>query len=107
MNAYGYDGATVDNYSVRFVEESFENWWDTYDNWWDWQEADQASNISADSYEDNDTFATATDLGSISTSTDYNNLTIDSSGDADWFRVHVRRSTTRLDVGIGFDGDCR
>ncbi|MDA9854578.1 clostripain-related cysteine peptidase [bacterium] len=103
LNAYGYDGATVDNYSVRFIEESFENWWDTYDNWWDWQEADQASNISADSYEDNDTFATATDLGSISTSTDYNNLTVDSSGDDDWFKFNYDAST-RLDVRIGFDG---
>ena len=103
LNAYGYDGATVDNYSVRFVEENFENWWDTYDNWWDWQEADQASYISADSYEDNDTFANAANFGSISTSTDFNNLTINSSGDDDWFKFNYDAST-RLDVSIGFDG---
>ena len=103
LNAYGYDGATVDNYSVRFVEESFENWWDTYDNWWDWHEADQASSISADSYEDNDSFAYPTELGSISTTTDFNNLTIDSSDDVDWFKFKYDAST-RVNVGISFDG---
>ena len=32
LNAYGYDGATVDNYSVSFVEESFATWWECYEN---------------------------------------------------------------------------
>ena len=40
---------------------------------------------------------------SISTSTDFNNLTIDSSGDDDWFKFNYDTST-RLDVSIGFDG---
>ncbi|MDA8817387.1 cadherin domain-containing protein, partial [Planktomarina sp.] len=103
LNAYGYNAATIDNYSVRFVEESTENWTDSYDNYWDWQQASEATNFTSDIYEDNDIFDNAATLGAISTNISLNNLTIDSSGDADWFRFTYDQST-RVNVGISFDG---
>ena len=104
LRAYGYAEATPSDYSIRFVEEVVEDWEQNYDNWWAWQQADNASNISADSFEtsNNDSFFNASNLGDISSSQNINDLTIDSSGDDDWFKFSYDPAT-RLDVSIGFD----
>ena len=103
LAAYGYNDDTIDNYSVRFVEESAENWTDSYDNYWDWQQDNEATNVTSDFYENNDSFDNAATLGAISTNISLNNLTIDSFGDADWFKFTYDAST-RVNVGISFDG---
>ena len=92
LRAYGYDGATLDSYDIRFVEEN-----------------SAEDLILADGFEENDSFSDAWGLGSITSTSDIEaladltGLTIDSSGDADWFKFSYDAST-RLDVGISFDG---
>ena len=60
------------------------------------------------SFEENDNINDSYDLGSITSDLeisdlpDLNDLTIDSSGDTDWF-AFTYDASTRLDIGISFD----
>ena len=52
LRVFGYDQATIDDYSVHFVqEEVLEDWSENYDNWWDWLEAEDSENIAVDEFE--------------------------------------------------------
>ena len=103
LRVYGYAQATIDDYSVRFVDEVIEDWEATYDNWWDWQETVEASGIAADAYEQNDSASTAYDLDTISSDLELADLTIEQAGDADWF-LFTYDADTRLDISLVFDG---
>ena len=103
LRVYGYNGATIDDYSVRFVEEQFDDWQSGFNSWWEWQESLETTQVLADSYEDNDTELSSADLGIISDSTEFSNLTIDQAGDVDWYRFTYDPSK-RVDVSIAFDG---
>ncbi|MDB9862585.1 clostripain-related cysteine peptidase [Litorivicinus sp.] len=103
LKVFGYAQATIDDYSVRFVDEVIEDWEATYDDWWDWQETVEASGIAADAYEQNDSASTAYDLDTISSDLEFADLTIEQAGDADWFKF-TYDADTRLDISLVFDG---
>ena len=112
LQVYGYNEATIDDYSVHFVqEEVLEDWSASYDNWSDWFEAEEAENITPDQFEvngGNDSLPAAFDLDDIwslaNGSDEVEGLTLHEVGDSDWFKF-TYDPAYRLDIGIAFDGD--
>ena len=117
LRVFGYDQATIDDYSVHFVqEEVLEDWSENYDNWWDWLEAEDSENIAVDAFEADennadwydDIYDYAYDLDNVwslaSGSDSVSGLTIHEAGDSDWFKF-TYDPAYRLDIGITFDGD--
>ena len=93
LHAYGYDGATLEDYSIIFKEEGSSD-----------------AQLTLDAFEDNNTSDNAYDLGTIDTESaitalpDLTSLNIDKASDEDWFKFTYDGST-RLDVSITFDED--
>ncbi len=84
LNVYGYSGWLSPNYNMTLTGPA----------------------IPADRFEANNTFATATDFGSLSTRTE-NDLTIHASGNGDYYKF-VASGSGSVDASISFihaDGD--